>query len=236
MNIFSEIKLALEAKKVIKTLISNGWQHAFTTVSGAVLAALIHFTGAKDAHSAALAILVFILGWIAKNPTGKNATAKVVAILALLFAMPAFAQTAPAPQIQNVYAAGVSWNQSATPAVAGTALYAHALDSSGTYAFTAIDILPTSTKPFTVTTNIGVGVAQKIFSIGKIPIFVPTTAGVSWSGTNTGWAWSTGGLASIKLGKKSSWHMFPMFRVARSNVSSGSGVQPIIGIAFGWGQ
>lgn len=164
---------------------------------------------------------------------------KLLAVLGLLvgLALPAFAQTAraPAPQIQSVYAAGISWNQSATPAIAGTALYARAVDSSGTFAFTAIDVLPTWAKPFTVTTNIGVGVAQKVFSIGKVPVFIPTTAGVSWTGTNTGWAWSTGGLASIKLGK-SHWHLFPMFRVARSSVSNGSGVQPIIGLAFGWAQ
>lgn len=154
-------------------------------------------------------------------------------VLALLLAVvPAKAQTS---SLTNVYAAGVSWNQSAHPAVAGTALYAHAAGSSGTYVFTAIDVLPTSTKPFTVTTNIGAGVAQKLFSIGKVGIYIPTTAGISWTGSNTGWQWTTGGLASIKLGKKTSWHAFPMFRVAKSNVSD-SGYQPIIGIAFGWGQ
>lgn len=160
----------------------------------------------------------------------------VLALAVLALSLTALCQAPPpAPQIQNVYAAGVSWNQSAVPAVAGTALYAHAVDSVGTYAFTAVDVLPTSLKPFTVTTNVGAGIAQKVFSIGKIPVFIPTTAGISWSGSNTGWVWSTGGLASIKLGK-SNWRMFPMVRVAKSNVSSGSGVQPIIGIAFGWGQ
>lgn len=155
-------------------------------------------------------------------------------VLALLLAVvPAKAQTTP--PLQNVYAAGVSWNQSATPAVAGTALYAHAAGSSGTYVFTAIDVLPTSSKPFTVTTNIGAGIAQKLFSVGKIPVFVPTTAGVSWTGSNTGWQWTTGALVSIKLGKKTNWYAFPMVRVAKSNVS-GSGYQPIIGLAFGWGQ
>lgn len=158
-----------------------------------------------------------------------------VAVLALTSASLAVGQT-PAPQVSNVYAGGVSWNSTATPAVAGTVIYAHAVDTSGTFAFTAIDAIPTSTKPFTVTTNVGVGVAQRVFSIGKIPIYIPTTAGISWSGSNTGWAWSTGGLASIKLGKKSSWHIFPMVRVARSNVSGGSGFQPIVGVAFGWAK
>lgn len=153
--------------------------------------------------------------------------------LTVTFAAPAPAQ-APAPK--NVYAAGVSWNQSATPAVAGTALYARAVDAAGTYAFTAVDVLPSSVKPFTVTTNMGVGIAQKVFSIGKIPIYVPTAAGISWNGSNTGWQWSTGALASIRLGKNSNWHVFPMVRFARSNVSNSSGVQPILGIAIGWEQ
>lgn len=148
--------------------------------------------------------------------------------------------TAAAPAVSaapsNIYAGGVSWNQSAVPAVAGSALYARALDSaSGTYAFTVVDLLPNTTKPFTVTSNVSVGVAQKIFSLGKVPIFVPTSAGVSFSGSNTGWAWSTGGMADIKLGKKSNWRVFPMVRVARSNVS-GSGMQPIVGVMVGWGQ
>jgi hypothetical protein len=162
----------------------------------------------------------------------------------LAFAPRALAQTsttptptttpAPAP-LQNIYAAGVSYNNAAQPAVAGTALYARlASSSSGTYAFTAVDLLPASTKPFTVTTNISAGVAQKVFSIGSVPIFAPTSAGVSFTGSNTGWVWSTGAIAAIKL--KGSWSLFPMVRVAESNVSNGSGVQPIVGILIGWGQ
>jgi len=143
---------------------------------------------------------------------------------------------APAAPLSNIYAAGLSYNSAAHPAIAGTALYAKLIaDGSGTYAFTAIDVLPTSARPFTVTTNVSAGIAQKIFTIGKVPIFVPTTAGVSWSGTNTGWAWSTGALASIHVGK-GGWHIFPVVRVAHSNVSNGSGVQPIVGVMFGWGQ
>lgn len=154
-------------------------------------------------------------------------------IAVFLFLFFGFIFQAAAQTPANVYAAGVSWNQSATPAVAGTALYAHAVDSNGTYAFTAIDVLPTSSKPFTVTTNTTVGVAQKVFSLGKVPIYVPTSAGISWTGSNVGWAWSTGALAVIHIGK-GNWHVYSMVRIARSNVSSGSGIQPIIGVAFGW--
>ncbi len=154
------------------------------------------------------------------------------ALVCVLLAVCAFAQSTP---LTNIYAGGISYNNSGTPAIAGTGLYARVLnDGSGTYAFTAVDVLPTNLKPFTVTTNFSAGIAQKVFTIGKVPIFVPTAAGVSFNGTNTGWAWSTGALASIKL--KGNWRVFPTVRVAKSNVSNGTGVQPIVGILFGWGQ
>lgn len=163
-------------------------------------------------------------------------------VLLLVGISPACAQTSTSTPTTtsstpaNIYAAGISYNNAATPAVAGTALYTRLVDDgSGTYAFTAVDVLPTSAKPFTVTTNVSAGVAQKVFSLGSVPIFVPTSAGVSFSGSNTGWAWSTGALAAIKLGN-GNWRIFPMVRIAKSNVSNGSGVQPIVGILIGWGQ
>jgi len=139
------------------------------------------------------------------------------------------------PLPTNVYAAGASFNNGATPRVAGTALYARLVnDGSGTYAFTVVDALPNTFKPFTVTTNIGAGVVQKLFSVGKVPVFAPTSAGISFTGTNTGWAWSTGALASIRF--KSNWRVMPNVRVVKSSVSNGTGYQPIVGVLFGWGQ
>jgi hypothetical protein len=160
-----------------------------------------------------------------------------VAVLCLS-AVACFGQTAPPPTESlpsNIYAGGISFNSSASPRIAGTGLYARLIsDGSGTYAFTALDALPASVKPFTVTTNMSVGIAQKLFSVGKVPIFVPTSAGVSFTGSNTGWAWSTGALASIKL--KNNWRVLPNVRLMKSSVSNGSGYQPIVGVLFGWGQ
>lgn len=155
-----------------------------------------------------------------------------LALIIVLAAVFAHSQT---PQASNIYAAGLSFNQSASPAVAGTALYAHLLsDNSGTYAFTVVDALPTNVHPFTVTTNFGAGIAQKVFSIGSVPLYIPTAAGISFNGTNTGWQWSTGALASIKL--KGNWRVMPNVRIMKSSVSSGAGYQPIVGIMFGWGK
>lgn len=141
----------------------------------------------------------------------------------------------PAKPFSNIYAAGVSWNQNATPQIAGTGLYARIVDAStGTYAFTALDALPASVKPFTVSTNIGAGIAQKVFSIGKAQVFIPTAAGISFNGSNTGWQWNGGALVSIPV--KGSFRVMPVARFLKSSVSGGSSYQPIIGVLFGWGS
>ena len=133
----------------------------------------------------------------------------------------------------NIYAAGVSYNHGATPSIAGTALYAHSVDSSGTYAFTVYDALPASTKPFTVTSNVGLGLAQKLFTIHNVPVFAPTSAGVSFTGSNTGWQWNGGIAASVKI--KGNWHAYPTVRFLKSSVG-GSGYQVLPSILFGWAQ
>jgi hypothetical protein len=152
-------------------------------------------------------------------------------LVIIAIALPGFAQS----PLSNIYAGGISFNNAGTPAIAGTGLYARLInDGSGTYLFTVVDALPTQLKPFTVTSNFGAGVAQKIFTIGKVPVFIPTSAGISFTGSNTGWSWSTGALASVKL--KGNWRIFPTVRIAKSSVSNGTGYQPIVGVLFGWGN
>jgi hypothetical protein len=153
----------------------------------------------------------------------------------MLWPVSARAQAVAAPTgVQNIYAAGASYSINASPAVDGNALYAHSLNSAGTYAFTALDALPATLKPFTVTTNIGAGIAQKVFTLGSIPVYMPTAAGISWSGTNTGWQWSGGALASIHI--KGNYYIMPSVRFLKSSVSGGTGYQPIIGLLAAWGK
>jgi hypothetical protein len=146
------------------------------------------------------------------------------------------APSAPAP-LTNIYAAGVSYNSSGSPSIAGTGLYAHSVSDS-TYAFTVADALPASVRPFAVTTNFGAGIAQKVFTLPckskSIPIYVPSSAGISYTGSNTGWAWSTGALAVIRL--KDNYMVMPHVRLVKSSVSNGTGYQPVIGALFGWGH
>jgi len=153
----------------------------------------------------------------------------------LLFVLLALSVAAFGQNVQNLYAGGLSYGVGSSPALAGTGLYARLVaDGSGTYAFGVIDALPATVHPFTVNTNVGTGIAQKIFSSGKVSFYVPTGAGISWNGSNTGWQWSTGGAAAIPL--KGSWMVLPTVRVVKSSVSGGSGYQPIVGILVGWGK
>ena len=145
-----------------------------------------------------------------------------------------FGQTAP--EDKNLAALGVSYQPGGSPALAGTGLYARQLiASSGTYAFTAMDGIPEAgVKPFTVTTGTAVGVAQRILTIGAIGIYVPLAAGFSYTGTNTGWVWTTGALAVIPVGA-TSWRVMPDFRAVKSSVGSQQGYSVIAGVLFGWG-
>lgn len=154
-------------------------------------------------------------------------------LLALLLA---FSLVAIAQDINptNIYAAGVSFNQAATPQIAGTGLYARKAGDVGTYAFTAVDVLPTTIKPLVVTTQFSAGVAQRVLTIGGVRIYIPTSAGISYNGTNTGWAWTTGGLAAVKL--KGAWEIMPNARLVKSSVSNGTGYQVIFGVLFGYAK
>ena len=168
----------------------------------------------------------------------KTVATFALSVLALALAASAAAQTAPAPAATNPshrYMAGASYSPSGSPTAAGTALYAHEISDSNTYAFTLIDAAPQSLKPFTVTNNVGVGIAQQIFTIGKAAVWIPTSAGISWTGSNTGWSWSTGAGVPFQIGK-TNWYVMPTVRVLKSSVAGATGYQPIVGVLFGWGQ
>lgn len=174
---------------------------------------------------------------------GDNADVKVQtsALPVLVFCMLAVGLLVPATvhaqSVQNLYAAGVSYSPGASPSVAGTALYAHQVSADtapGMYAFTAVDILPNTVKPLTVSTNIAVGVAQKLFTVGKYSVYTPLAAGFSVTGTNAGWNWSTGGCADVPL--KGSYGLMPCVRVLKNNVGNGTGYQLIPGVLFRIGK
>lgn len=135
-----------------------------------------------------------------------------------------------AGQDNNIVGAGISYGDR----IAGTGLAAKLIAGSGTYTFTVMDVVPATVKPLVVTTSVSAGIAQKIITIGGVAIFIPTAAGISYSGGNTGWAWSTGALAAIPI-KTSKWRFLPNVRVIKSSVSGGDGYKIIAGAMLGWG-
>jgi hypothetical protein len=149
------------------------------------------------------------------------------ALLFILAAALCFGQTA------NVAAVGVSINPGGSPQIAGTGLWARLVSGEGTYAFTVVDALPATIKPFTVTTNVSAGIAQKILAIKGVDLLVPTAAGISWNGSNVGWSWNTGGMAAFNYRNV---RILPNVRVLKSSVAgAGAGYSPIAGVLFGWG-
>ncbi len=152
----------------------------------------------------------------------------LIGCFALALALPA-----AAADVENLMAAGVSYNPQASPKVAGSALVANSA-GDGTYLLTMFDALPTTVAPYVVTSQVTTGVAKRVISIKGAPIYVPTAAGISWTGTNVGWSWTTGALASIRI--RDQWYALPNVRVLKSSIGNGSGYIPIIGIMFGWGK
>lgn len=154
-----------------------------------------------------------------------NASTLLIAIL--------FTTTAAQSQesASEFIAAGLSVNPRAEAAIAGTGLFAKHVYKE-TFAFTTLDALPD--KRGGIETNISVGVAEKVFEFRHLPIFVPAELGLSYQGSHEGWDWSTGVLLSVKAGKH--LYVFPTVRLEKSSVSEGTGVQPIVGVLFGWGQ
>jgi hypothetical protein len=119
--------------------------------------------------------------------------------------------------------------------IAGTGIYARLVNSaSGTYAFTVVDAVPQTVKPFVIGTNAGAGIAQWLFTLAGVEFFTPNSAGVSWSGSNTGWNWSSGMLAVVPV-KTSTWRILPSVRMVKSSVNNNAGYQVILGVGVGWG-
>jgi hypothetical protein len=155
--------------------------------------------------------------------------------LLVITAVAAFGQT----DQTNVYGFGIAWDQSASNITsqqyAVTAMYARAQTEKGTYAFTALDIVPTSVKPVTVTTQTSVGVAQRVLTLNGWNFYATGATGPSWSGTNAGWAWIMGGMATHSIGK-TGWKVMPNIRTIKSSINNNSGYQLIFGCMFGFGN
>ncbi len=140
------------------------------------------------------------------------------------------AQTETRTSLPNdVYAFGITANPNASPVVAGTGLYGRALDAKGTYAIAVLDVMGTTSSPYTVTTNPSAGVAQIFINNGNLKVFVTPSAGLSYTGSNTGYSYALGGLVTYDLSPK--YALGFGGRLFKSNVSN-SGYQPALSVEF----
>ncbi len=195
-------------------------------------------------HEFAAAVLVpAIAFWRVRKTAQEQAEAKAksgaallgFALFALVMAMPSRVEAQAVP-LKTLYAGGVSYSSGGDPSIAVTLLGATQMSSDtapGTYAFTAIDILPSSGKPLTVSTNVAGGVAQKLFTVGDYSLYVPLAAGFTVTGSNAGWNWSTGGCTDVPL--KNGFGLMPCVRVLKGSVG-GNGYQLLPSVLLRWGK
>lgn len=205
---------------ILLAAITAGWGliHSTDSTTSAVNTAAIAKNTKNIAKVSGIVLLALMIGFAAVP----SAQAQVAPV------------SSPSVGISNLYGLGVSYNNGGSPSIAATALYAHAANTVGTYAFGVMDVIPTSYKPFTVTTSVGAGVAQKVATIGSVPIFIPAATGITFTGTNTSWTWNTGAIAVVQI--KPSIYALPMVRIAKITVGNNTAYQPIVGVLFGWGK
>ena len=162
---------------------------------------------------------------------------KLMIPLVLLLAAVALGQaTTPAPTAEailsgmpTIWAAGFTYNQAAGAAisqqVAFSAFAAKPQTASGLYAYVLVDVIPTQFKPITVVTDTSVGVAQKVGpSIAGWSFYATAAAGPSLSGSNVGWNWNAGGLATHPIKAGSKWSWAPAIRTVKSSINNSSGI------------
>jgi hypothetical protein len=257
VNLAQELGLGFVVNRVLKQakeMTVQNWKTTLAGLIGGLVMAWANYAGPNTWQGYLAALAPVAIGILAKDfnisltPDEIGAITKSVAktsvllfALSVWLAIPGRAQstvsTPPAPQgTQNLYAAGASYNPGGSPGIAGSALYARNLNTGATlptFAFTSVDAVTTSVKPFTVSTNVGAGIAQQVATLGKIPIYMPTAVGISWNGANTGWQWNGGALISIPV---KGFYLMPSVRFLKSSVSNNSGYQLIGGLLVGWGK
>jgi hypothetical protein len=159
-------------------------------------------------------------------------------LLLLLLTGALVAQTVTLPTIkvpvlpEDFVAAGLAWNQYASPQINGWTTYARSIKASaGLYSFTTYDITSVKANPFTIQTSARTGAALYLRSIGPIHIFGLGDVGMAASGQSIGSAFSGGGVVAVQLGK--GWTVLGVARVLKTALSD---QQTIYGLGVGWGR
>ena len=251
------------AERVIASFIERSCKNYVTTIIGVISVALYALTqfsslipprykSAADAASVLLSGVALILAKDKGIKVNLPDVGKLGVLIFALMLVPALhAQNAtnatipnaPAPQLKDIYGAGLAY--SGTTHVAGSAFEAHLL-TGNTYTFTDFIAVPstqtvkttdsatgavTASKSLGVSTNIGVGVAQKLVDFGKFPIYTTGTGGISWTGSDTSWQFNYGATSAIHL--KGDYYLFPWVGGLSSPTVGGTKIEGGIDFAFG---
>lgn len=160
-----------------------------------------------------------------------KATRIATAAAILLAAAMAFSQAPTRESLpNNIYAFGATINPNGSPIVSGTGMYGRLTDGAkGTYAIGVLDVVSTTAKPYTVTTNPSAGIAQQFIDKGNLKVFVTPSAGLSYTGANTGYSYALGGMVTYDLSPN--YAIGFGGRLFRSNISN-SGYQPALSFEF----
>ena len=230
LNIVIQIlMLVCQAYNQISGMLPQEAREIATLVMGviqAVAALLAHYRN-PDGTPAATAYVK-----PARTNGGGAPTACVLApflfLACLLAPPPARAEEGP----EDFAAAGMGWNQYASPQLNGNLLYAHRAGADDSlYSFTFVDAVSKSWQPFETATSITTGLAQKFLAVGRVKVYATTGVGIMAGGTNVGYSWTSGGAASIPL--KKGWALLPNIRVIKSSLTD---FQWIGGCLIGWGK
>lgn len=144
-------------------------------------------------------------------------------------------QTLPEPTSETIYALGASVNTGSVDRWAITGLMATPIKDTKNYAFAIGDGIPVlkidadGRKILMLQGNFAVGIGREIARIRGLPIYVPLAAGISWTGENKGWEWTTGTMTKIstKYGD-----ILPGVRVLKSSVSFDEGYKAIVSVLW----
>ena len=185
-------------------------------------------------HMAAIVIAGVAL-MLAKDkglPTDNIPTPGKTSVLLLFCLLVTAMLISPAQAQSNVVGFGAAGSFNATPPIAGLGFYAKQIAGTQTYSATMCQVLPNNTKPLTVTTNCGTGIAQQApFSIhGVTPYFI-LNGGIQWQGSNVGFQYSGLAILPIPL-KKTGWYLGPYGGWNKGSVANGTGYQPSGGLTL----
>ena len=151
-------------------------------------------------------------------------------VLALVFcSVPLCAQDQP----NELAAAGMAWNEAASPQLNGWATYAR-LIGKGVYSLSTYDISPVKIEGSTIPSlqaQLRTGIAIYMRQFGRLSIYGLGDAGIATTGDTTGGSFGGGGLGIVTLGK--GWCVFVPIRLMRNNVT---GTQVVYELGVGWGK